>query len=182
MGVLIDQELQEVWDADMPKERPPHRSPKELEVMAKELGIEVKNPTLEDGGIRLFGKVPASYPEVTKDGRQRSLVRVEYYVQESEKNKQNYIIVGHAPAIAAMAQIFEHDQIVIEKLEYCATVIARRGVNKSVIVKEQDHSKSVFAQQWEVDCRRITCGINMEADEDEHQKYCEETLQRVRDR
>merc|ERR1712232_489353 len=45
LPVVLDQEVGEVWEEAMPKERPPHRSPLELQAMAKELGMTVKNPS-----------------------------------------------------------------------------------------------------------------------------------------
>lgn len=177
LPVVIDQEIGEVWDKTMPKDGPPHRSPVEIQAMAKELGLNVKNPVLPEGGFKLFGKVPANYPEDLKDGHLRMLVRAEYYIQESEKNKQNYILVGHAPAIAAMAELFERGACEIQKLDYCATACATRKVRKSQAARQEKHEESVFEQQWTVDYKRVDTGINLDANEEEFKSYMSEILE-----
>merc|ERR1712232_173209 len=162
----MGQEVGEVWEAAMPKEHPPHRSPVELMAMAKELGMTVKNPMLPEGGIKLFGKVPQKYPETTADGHKRCRVRVQHYVEQSNETQQNFIIVTHAPAVAAMIDIFEHGMCDVEKLEYCARVIATRKLDKGTRDSELKAEKSVFAEQWSVETKGVSFGINLEATED----------------
>mmetsp|Transcript_88952 Transcript_88952/g.157476 ORF Transcript_88952/g.157476 Transcript_88952/m.157476 type:complete len:258 (-) Transcript_88952:46-819(-) len=67
LPIVIDQELGEVWDKAMPSDKLPHRSPSQLEELAKELGIQVLNPPLPEGGYKLFGQPPKSWPESLED-------------------------------------------------------------------------------------------------------------------
>jgi len=182
LPVIIDQELGEVWDRTMPSDHPPHRSPLELVEMAKELGIDVQNPVLDSGGFKLFGKQPRQHPEQNRDGQQRCFVRVEHYIRESSKNKQNYVIVSHAPAVAAMCDIFQHGLVDIEKLEYCAMVCASRLVQKDQLDTEQKLEKSVFKEQWSVEDKRIRTGLNLSNDENDHEQACNESLDWIQNR
>jgi len=183
LPVLLDQEIGEVWDKTMPSDGPPHRSPLELVALAKELGIEVKNPLLEDGGFKLFGKRPVKYPEELKDGHLRLLVRIEHYILESQLNEANFIIVSHAPAVAAMMNIFERGMCDLEKLEYCAMVSATRGpICNSQAASEKEREESVFAQQWTVETKRLASGLNLDGCEEDFQEEIKDTLRMVKER
>jgi len=175
LPVLIDQEVGEVWEAAMPKERPPHRSPKELQEMAKELGIEVINPLLPEGGFKLFGKPPLTHPETVEMGHKRCIVRMETYIEQSAMTRQNFIIVSHAPAVAALMEMFERGQVDVEKLDYCARVIA----NRKLVERGSGKGSSAFKAQWSVECKGINITLNLDADEDGHVKTCQETEQMV---
>lgn len=183
--VIIDQEVGEVWDKDMPSKHPPHRSPKDLQRMARQLGMKVRNPTVPEGGYKLMGKQP-TYPEITKDGHQRCLTRVEHYIEESNKMRQNYIIITHAPAVAACLDIFQHGFVDIDKLEYCARVTATRKVDEQRVKKEaaihKSVSMSVFAEQWDVDTAGVNFHLNIEAEEEGHRKTLENTEEMRRQR
>jgi broad specificity phosphatase PhoE len=175
LPVILDQEVGEVWEEAMPSDRPPHRSPSELQAMAKELGMTIKNPLLPEGGYKLFGKVPQKWPETNKDGHQRCIVRVEHYIEESERTKQNYIIVSHAPAVAAMMDIFQHGFADIDKLQYCARVTATRKINATQVKRELAHNQSVFADQWDVESKGIAHHINLEAEEENFTQIVNDT-------
>jgi len=94
LPVMIDQEVGEVWEKAMPSDRPPHRQPVDLETMSSQLGVTLKNPILPQGGVKLFGKPPQSWPETNEQGHRRCTVRVEYYIEQSALTKQNFIIVA----------------------------------------------------------------------------------------
>lgn len=190
LPVILDQEVGEVWDEAMGPERPPHRSPIELEAMAKELGMTVKNPRLPESGIKLFGKL-GKFPETTRDGHHRCSVRVEQYIQESAATRQNFIIVSHVPAVAAMMDIFQHGMCHLEKMQYCARVVAKRSStarlssaldNSKLPDRQQESVRSVFAEQWEVDSKGISFGLNYDATEEAHLKTCVEIEKRVQQR
>lgn len=171
LPIVIDQEVGEVWEEAMPKERPPHRSPIQLQMMAKELGIKVGNPLLPEGGYKMFGKQPFNYPETIRMGHERCIVRVQTYIENSVASRQNFIIVSHAPAVAAMTSMFMRGMCDVEKLEYCARVIARRSVLPSKVAEDS----SVYADQWDVSSAGVATGLNFEASEDAHLKDCEDT-------
>jgi len=168
--VVIDQEIGEVWSEDMPSEFPPHRSPMELLEMTKTLGIQIRNPKLPQGGIKLFGK-PPKWPETIKDGHHRCIVRTNTYVQQSAQNLQNFIICSHAPAVAAMCDIFQRGVCDVSKLEYCARVIACRQLKPNVEFEE-----SVYVDQWDVQSKGISMELNVDASEEKHLETCEETV------
>lgn len=173
LPVIIDQEVGEVWDEAMPQERPPHRSATQLQEMAQTLGMRVTNPVLPEGGFKLFGKRPQEWPETTAMGHKRCIVRMETYIEQSAATQQNFIIVSHAPMVAAMMDLFQRGMCDVEKLDYCARVIATRSTRKSQVGLEH----GVYAEQWAVDSKGVQVGINMDATEENHLQFCNEAQQ-----
>lgn len=182
LPIIIDQELMEVWDETMPHDRFPHRSPLELMEMAKSLQIQVANPILPEGGYKLFGQPPKTWPESLESGHKRFLVRIENYIQLSADTEQNYIIVAHAPAVAAMLNIFERGIAEIDSVDYCARVIAKRRTRESTeTVKEH----GVYAAKWDVHSKGMKISLtkpepHMEKTyEKEHLEECAEAQEMV---
>mmetsp|Transcript_73461 Transcript_73461/g.192656 ORF Transcript_73461/g.192656 Transcript_73461/m.192656 type:complete len:320 (-) Transcript_73461:454-1413(-) len=178
LPVVLDQEIGEVWGEDMPSERPPHRSPLQLQEMAQELGIQVSNPVLAEGGFKLFGKRPQTWPETVRMGHERALVRMHAYIEQSARHRQNYIIVSHAPAVAAMVNIFQRGAIDIERLEYCARVTASRCVVPAKVAEDSD----VYVDQWTVTSEGVGFELNFDASEQAHMEACEGTHKQVAQR
>mmetsp|Transcript_107364 Transcript_107364/g.309099 ORF Transcript_107364/g.309099 Transcript_107364/m.309099 type:complete len:325 (-) Transcript_107364:33-1007(-) len=173
LKVIIDQEVGEVWEEAMPSEAPPHRTGKDLVKLAEDLQIQVSNPMLPDGGYKLFGKMPKeNYPETLEKGHKRMIVRMETYIDQSTQHNQNFIVVSHAPAVAAMTDLFQRGSCDVEKLEYCARVIARREVHQKK--PSQGGEQSVYADSWDVTAKGVELGINMDATEEKHQEFCGE--------
>merc|ERR1712100_381106 len=110
--------------------------------------VDVRNPRFKRGGIKLFGK-PPTWPESLDAGYSRFLVRMETYIKLSASNRQNYIIVSHAPAVGAMLEIFQHGRTQIDDLAYCARVIASRvtAANRSSMLK------NIYMSAWTVDTK-----------------------------
>lgn len=158
LPVVIDQELSELWGSVMPKDHLPHRSPIQLQALAEELGIEVMNPEIPQGGLKLFGKAPVEWPEELETCHKRYLVRIETYIRLSASTKQNYIIVGHAPGVVAAINIFERGNAEVLNTEFCGRVIARRAVMKrDKTTPEQEHG--VYAAQWSVVSKAVDVQI-----------------------
>lgn len=181
LPIMMDEELGEIWERAMPSTHMPHRPPSELKTLAVELGFRVLNPLEENGGIKLFGKLPASHPENLEDGHKRYLVRLENYIRLSAHSKQNFIIVGHAGCVAAMLNIFERGFADIEKTDYCARVIARRRVKESA----QENEHGVYADHWDVDskavhvCKSPPLDYQKKLFENMHIEFCQETKEMV---
>eukprot|EP00928_Gymnodinium_smaydae_P059945 TRINITY_DN4343_c0_g1_i1.p1 TRINITY_DN4343_c0_g1~~TRINITY_DN4343_c0_g1_i1.p1 ORF type:complete len:347 (-),score=45.42 TRINITY_DN4343_c0_g1_i1:83-1123(-) len=140
--VVIDQEIGEVWDDKMPKDHPPHRLGQDLQDLVKELNIDILNPTLPDGSLRLFGRPPQAWPETMQHAHKRYLVRMADYIEQSANNRLNVIIVTHAPAVVAALDIFQHGHVDIRGINYCARVMARRTVTQK--------GGDAFSQKWSV--------------------------------
>jgi broad specificity phosphatase PhoE len=180
LPMMIDQEMGEVWEEQMPSDKPPHRSPVQLKEMAKELGLTVKNPDLPEGGYKLFGKPPQKHPESVSDGHKRHLVRVQYYIEQSSKTQQNFLICSHAPAVAALADIFNRGNVNIEKLEYCAYVVADRKAKETTSTKAS--GADVYKDEWDVEANGVNFELNIDATEEEHAKACEDVQTNVQKR
>mmetsp|Transcript_34645 Transcript_34645/g.80891 ORF Transcript_34645/g.80891 Transcript_34645/m.80891 type:complete len:349 (-) Transcript_34645:67-1113(-) len=165
---MIDQELGEVWEEAMPQAGPPHRSPKQLQQMAAELRLDVQNPLLNEGGFKLFGIPPQKWPETIEQGHKRCMVRVEHYIDLSTSTKQNFIIVSHAPAVAALADLFQRGACDISKLEYCARVVAQRqckDVEHTPTSPNAGKTTTVFADEWTVSSQGVVFELNIDATE-----------------
>jgi len=173
LPVLLDQEIGEVWEEAMPKESPPHRSPQQLEALTTELGLQILNPKLPEGGFTLFGQ-HGTWPEKNSDGHKRSIVRLETYIEKSAARQQNFIFVSHVPAVAALYDIFQRGQAEVQRLDYCARVIAKRIVKPSAVREEH----GVYADQWEVDGHGVHMDVRFNATEEDHFKFCDEMRER----
>jgi len=184
LPVMIDQELGEVWEEAMPQARPPHRSPKELQQMAADLGITVQNPLLPEGGYKLFGHPPQKWPETLEQGHKRCMVRVEYYIDQSTNTKQNFIIVSHAPAVAALTDIFQRGACDISKLEYCARVVGQRKLKAEPgdQVSPSQKTKTVFADEWTVQSEGVSFDLNIDATESVFLRGCNQHMDGVKKR
>jgi broad specificity phosphatase PhoE len=174
LPLIIDQEVGEVWEEEMPSDAPPHRKPMQLQEMAKELGVEVKNPLLPEGGFKLFGKPPAKHAETLEEGHKRCTVRVQYYIEQSSKTQQNFIICSHAPGVAALADIFTRGSLDVNALEYCAHVIADR--------RSKTQGVNVYQDQWDVEAKGVSFELNIDATEEGHVKACEVITDGVQNR
>merc|ERR1712129_24693 len=130
-----------------------------------------------EGGFKLFGK-HGQWPETIRQGHKRSIVRVETYIEQSATNRQNYIIVSHAPAVAAMFDIFQRGLCDVQRLNYCARVIAKRSVRASTMSEEH----GVYAEQWDVDSKGVDTELNLNATEEAHLTYCDEAQSNVANR
>lgn len=157
--VMLDQELAEVWEKAMPSTHLPHRDPEELVKVCDSLGLTIANP-IENGAYRLFGKIPEKHPEDLEAGHKRYLVRIENYIRLSTRTRRNFIIVGHASAVAAALNMFERGFADIEKTEYCARIIARRNVIAST--DEQDE-QGVYAAHWNVESKDVVVQVDKDA-------------------
>jgi broad specificity phosphatase PhoE len=129
LPVTIDQELGEVRDREMPKDHPAHRSPKQLVEMAEQLELDVLNPFLEDEGegfgegYKVFGKEP-DWPETLDGAKLRYNVRIENYIEQSQKHQRNFILVTHADAVAAVLGVFQRGCADVQSMDFCARVVA----------------------------------------------------------
>lgn len=178
--IIVDQEIGEVWDSSMPKDTLPHRSAKELRKMADDLKVQVKNPIMSDGGIKVFGKQPVSWPETMEAAHKRYLVRIETYIRQSAATRQNFIIVSHAPSIVAALDILERGNADIAGVSYCALVVAKRQVTQAQIDQEAIGEHGVFADRWQVNWKNLNAEV-MEPEagvaklyEKEHLDHCDE--------
>jgi broad specificity phosphatase PhoE len=153
LPIAIDQELGEVRDRTMPEEHVAHRDPEQLREMAKNLGVTVLNPMLEEQdppagkGIKMFGKQPR-WPETLEIAKQRYAVRLENYIEQSEKNERNYIVVTHADCVAAVLVFFERGQADVQSMDFCARVIARKQAAKKKTAATEDHG--AYGAKWTV--------------------------------
>jgi len=192
LPVLIDQELGEVRDSRMPEHTAAHRSPRELAEMAKELGIKVQNPIRRNGGFKLFGKQPA-WPETVEAARQRFIVRIENYIQQSAGTRRNLIIVTHADAVAEALVMFEREGVMVERLDFCARVIAQRSIKSlaqrgaAPLGDASALGPGVYADQWSVQCRAVEAmEVRVEALRKYHEQLyletCEQTQRLVEER
>lgn len=170
--VLIDQEIGEVWDTDLPGEPQPWRQPAELEKMAKDLGMRLMNPMV-DGNIKLFGKKP-NYPETLESAKTRFLVRVETYLDEGASNEQNFILVTHADAVAAALTLFERGNADVQEMHYCARVIAtlKKGNNKGC--------EGQYAKAWDVQFKGAEVQM-LEVDKNMEKYYEKQHLENVQE-
>lgn len=177
LPVVLDQEIGEIWDKEMPPEPQPWRSNEQLVEMADELGISVQNPILDGGGYKLFGKRPA-YPETLQSAQARYLVRIETYIEQSQDAKQNFVVVTHADALSAMLMMFERGNADVQAMDFCARIIAKRTMTAN---EATDSATGVFAKHWEVDFKGMNADI-LEAGgaseakiyEKQHVEHCEE--------
>mmetsp|Transcript_64694 Transcript_64694/g.162806 ORF Transcript_64694/g.162806 Transcript_64694/m.162806 type:complete len:401 (+) Transcript_64694:111-1313(+) len=175
LPIVIDQEIGEVRDRNMPEDHLAHRSPMELSEMAKELKIKLLNNVLEDGSIKIFGKQP-SWPETLEDAKNRYVVRMETYIRKSAEDKSNMIIVTHADAVAAALVMFERGSADVQKMDFCARIIASRNVKEGATAvkaskKEHEQQHGVFAEQWAVEAKGI--GAELMKEEGAMGKYYE---------
>jgi len=168
--IMMDQELGEVWEKAMPKSAPPHRSPAELGQVAMDLNIQVANPMM-DGALKLFGKPPLRHPEDLEAGHKRYLVRIDNYIRLSAKTKQNFILVGHAAAVAATLNIFERGIAEMEKTEYCAYIIARRQVKADATESDDE---PVYAAHWSIESQR--CAVSSDPPMEDYMKKTVENM------
>jgi len=181
LPVVIDQEIGEVRDRTMPQDHIAHRSPVQLTQMAKDLGLKLINPLLEDGGVKLFGKTP-TWPESLEDAKNRYVVRMETYIRKSAEERQNMILVTHADAVAAAMVMFERGGADVQSMGFCARLIATRNVKAA---SKDDVEKGVFAEQWNVEAKDV--GAELMKTEGAMGKYyeklylekCEETQEMV---
>lgn len=186
--IIVDQEIGEVWDKSMPKEPLPFRNPVELRKMAQSLNVQVKNPITNDGGIKVFGKLPENWPENMQAAHKRYLVRIEEYIRQSAAIRQNFIIVSHAPSIVAALDILERGNADIEGVNYCAFVVATRKVTQAQIDEEKNSSHGVFADRWNVHWKNLTAEVmKPEANveklyEQQHLEQCGEEQQAMANR
>jgi broad specificity phosphatase PhoE len=151
LPVLIDQEIGEVRERVMPKDKPAHRRGTKLKELAKALGIRPLNPELEDGSLKIFGKQP-NWPESLEDAKNRYIVRIETYIRQSAEQQQNMIVVTHADAVGAALVMFERGGADVQSMGFCARVIVNRTIKQS---RASDSEKSVYAHQWEVDVKDV---------------------------
>eukprot|EP00929_Paragymnodinium_shiwhaense_P054356 TRINITY_DN27239_c0_g1_i1.p1 TRINITY_DN27239_c0_g1~~TRINITY_DN27239_c0_g1_i1.p1 ORF type:complete len:311 (-),score=44.31 TRINITY_DN27239_c0_g1_i1:112-1044(-) len=152
--VIIDQELGEVWEKQMPvtENYLPYRSKEDLEALATQLGIAVKNPhDASAGGLLLFGKAPDPRPETLEMGHKRLLARCEVYMNHSTNNRKNVIIVSHAAAVAAMQIIWGRGHVMVDDAKYCARVIGTRFLPSG----RKEHEHGVFGDRWQVEARDL---------------------------
>mmetsp|Transcript_158400 Transcript_158400/g.279538 ORF Transcript_158400/g.279538 Transcript_158400/m.279538 type:complete len:338 (+) Transcript_158400:155-1168(+) len=150
LPVVLDQEIGEIWDKNMPQEPRPFRSNLELVEMAKSLKLKLLNPTLEDGGVKLFGK-PPKYPESLDSAKARYIVRIETYINQSAATERNFVVVTHADAVVAALQMFERGNAEVEDIDFCARLIAKRTVTP----QQEDAQQPVFADHWKIECRAL---------------------------
>lgn len=188
LPVIIDQEMGEIWEKKMGDEKLPWRSSLELRKMAKDLKIKkLANPVEEDGSLKLFGKLP-TFPESLDQGRKRYLVRTEHYIQRSGQLKQNFVLVCHADAVAAVLEMFERGCADISKMEFCARIIAKR--NEAILDEDEDDMarSSSYAKKWEVQVKGIivaeyTPSKSMaKYQETQHLESCEDVVKQTHSR
>lgn len=149
LPVVVDQELGEVWDRDMPKEPRPYRSDIDLVGMVESLGMKHLNPILADGGMKLFGK-PPQYPETLEKAKSRYIVRIETYINQSANTERNFVLVTHADAVAAALQMFQRGNADVQNLDFCARIIAKRNVSPT------GEDTMVYADHWDVETSGVT--------------------------
>jgi broad specificity phosphatase PhoE len=174
LPVMIDQEIGEVWEERMPKDKSPHRIGLELQELVKQLGMEpfVKNPLLPNkGGYKLFGRPPAVWPELVEDAHKRMLVRAELYLEQSTKTKQNFILISHALLVASMLDIFDHGKRHVTKLDYCARIIAERTLTAQCI--QAAETPGIFSLSWKFHVEGLTM-IQTDSTEADHVEQCKE--------
>merc|ERR1719321_1614996 len=94
----------------------------------------------------MFGKQP-KWPETLEGAKQRYAVRVQNYIEQSEKNERNFIVCTHADCVAAVLVIFERGQADVQSMDFCARVIARKEAVKKGGGSE-DHG--VYGSKWVV--------------------------------
>jgi len=174
LPVLIDQEVGEVWSEDMPKRAPPHRPVEQLSELTTSLGLNIKNP-ISDGVVELFGERPV-WAESTRDGHKRCLVRMESYIRESTAMRKNFIIICHAPGVAAAVNIFYRGSVDITKLDYCARGVAMRKFSTA-----DSWDTSVFANNWTFDAKGMDMELDVVATESNHMRLCGEIVNRCRE-
>jgi len=178
--VLVDQEIGEVRDRTQPETPSPHRSALELKTMAQDLQVKTLNPILEDGSLKMFGK-PPTWPETLDDAKNRYIVRIETYIRQSMETKQNMIIVTHADAVAAALVMFERGGADVQKMDFCARIIARRSLKQE---KKGQEDHGVFAAQWKLEFKDLGAELLHDAAmakyyEKQHLEQCDETQQMV---
>mmetsp|Transcript_36829 Transcript_36829/g.84858 ORF Transcript_36829/g.84858 Transcript_36829/m.84858 type:complete len:410 (-) Transcript_36829:108-1337(-) len=185
LPVMIDQEVGEVRDQKTTASSLPHRSPVQLKQMADRLGIKVLNPVMEDGSLKLFGKAPI-FPERLEDAKQRYIVRIENYVQQSVETRQNLIVVTHADAVAAALVMFERSSCHVEKMEFCARITCNRKVDLQQLQEDRKKRKDtrVYADHWKVEWKALGAEVwnitnNAAYFERMHLETVEETEQMV---
>lgn len=181
LPVVLDQEIGEVRDRNMPKEHVAHRSPLELAAMAKALKMKLLNPLMEDGGVKLFGKEP-SWGETLEAAKDRYLIRMETYIRKSAEDKRNMILVTHADCVVVALEMFERLGVEVESMGFCARVVASRAVKE----QKGNDEHGVFAEQWAVDPSRLGAEVFKEEDakksklyEKQYLETCDETEAKV---
>mmetsp|Transcript_34295 Transcript_34295/g.80169 ORF Transcript_34295/g.80169 Transcript_34295/m.80169 type:complete len:417 (+) Transcript_34295:250-1500(+) len=186
LPVMIDQEIGEVRDQKTASNTTPaHRSPAELKQLVDRLGLKVLNPILEDGSLKLFGKAPV-YPERLEQAKNRYIVRIENYVQQSVETRQNLIIITHADAVAAALVMFERSSCHVEKMEFCARITCNRKVDLDKLQEDKKKKKDnrVYADHWKVEWKAMGAEVwnitnNAAYFERMHLETVEETEQMV---
>jgi len=182
LPVVIDQEMGEVREKAMPQDSPAHRSPEQLQAMAQDLGLTLLNPMRKNGGVKIFGKQPP-WPERLEEAKNRYIVRLETYIRQSRETRQNMILVTHADAVAAALVMFERGSADVQKMDFCARVMASRSIEENRWKRKKD-VYGVFAEKWAVSWQ----GLGAEILHDEvlarynerlYLETCEETEQRV---
>lgn len=185
LPMVLDQEVGEVWEKNMGEDPLPWRKPAQLQEMLKELKVEeVLNPILEDGGIKLFGKLP-KFPESLDRARNRMVVRFEAYIRQSEALKQNFIVCTHADGIAAAVNMFERGLPDITQMDFCCRVLARQNKKGN---DGKDSDDNTFAKQWVAEIKGIHASKAEMTEgaqkywEKMHLENCEEHQERVHER
>jgi len=152
LPVLIDQEMGEVRDRGFPKEARAHRSASQLKEITDALGIRVIN-CVQDGGFKLFGREP-QWGETLEIAKQRFVVRIDEYIEQSTLTRSNFIVVTHADAVAALLVMLERGGADVQSMDFCARVIAQRRVKPSSV-----EENGVYAAQWSVECKAMNAAI-----------------------
>lgn len=185
LPMVLDQEVGEVWEKKMGNDPIPWRQPIQLQAMIKDLQVEqVLNPVLEDGGIKLFGKIP-KFPESLDKARNRMVVRFENYIRQSEALKQNFIICTHADGIAAAVSMFERGLPDISQMDFCCRVVAQQKIEKAKKDEGKEGDDNAFARQWDVETKGIAATKAEMTDgakkywEKQHLEHCTETQEMV---
>merc|ERR1712228_978237 len=153
--------------------------------MAENLELDVLNPFLEDEGgpgegYKVFGKKPR-WPETLEDAKQRYCVRIENYIEQSQKHQRNFILVTHADAVAAVLAVFQRGLADIESMDFCARVIAQRNKADK---RTSDTERGVYSDKWTITHKAINAEVFHDEKmakyyEKQHLEQCEEMQQAV---
>jgi len=148
LDVLVDQELGEFRNKDMPKEVA-HRSPAELAALADEWGIKLRNRKYNNGGFRMSGSCP-KWGETLEAAHARWIRRIEKYILASRPNHCQIIFVTHADALHATINMLGRGSKVVREIDFCAMLVATRSDKR-----EDDDDHGAYGANWEIKARRV---------------------------
>lgn len=149
LPVLVDQELGEIRDSNMPEHEAAHRTGEGLWQLCASLGMTVANSQDAGGQHQLVGALP-SWPERLDVAKERFARRLEMYLEHACSAQQAVLLVTHADAVVTATELFSRSLTTVEEADYCAYVVAKRQQGQAT-----KDAHGAFVDHWKMSTRNM---------------------------